>query len=325
MATPSERGRWLLLIHQLPKEPAYLRVKVGRRLSRVGAVALKNSVYVLPNTESTGEDFEWVRREIAQDGGEATVVEANLVAGMSDAEIEARFREAKDADYAELFREARALQVEATGRRKRPLSDEECARLQLEIGKLERKLQDIRTTDFFGASGCERMSGLLHELHATARAPARPAQPGGKRQPPRARTWVTRAGVHVDRIASAWLIRRFIDPEASFKFVPPKGYVPEASELRFDMFEAEYSHEGDQCTFEVLCTKFELDVPGLFAVAELVHDIDLKDGKFGRPETAGLASMIAGLALLHRDDDTRIARGSELFEALLTYFARKKP
>jgi hypothetical protein len=142
---------------------------------------------------------------------------------------------------------------------------------------------------------------------------------------PRGRTWITRAGVHVDRIASAWLIRRFIDAQASFKFVPPKGYVPEPRELRFDMYEAEYSHEGDRCTFEVLCAKFELDEPGLGALAELVHDIDLKDGKFGRRETAGLAAQIAGLALLHRDDDTRLARGGEIFDQLLAYFARRKP
>jgi hypothetical protein len=169
------------------------------------------------------------------------------------------------------------------------------------------------------------VNGVLYELRETAAAHAPVSQTSVQIEPPRARTWVTRTGVHVDRIASAWLIRRFIDPEATFKFIPPKGYVPHELELRFDMFEAEYSHEGDQCTFEVLCTKFALDVPGLRAVAELVHDIDIKDSKFGRAETAGLAAMIAGLALQHRDDDTRIARGSELFETLLAYFARKNP
>ena len=138
------------------------------------------------------------------------------------------------------------------------------------------------------------------------------------------RTWVTRTGVHVDRIASAWLIRRFIDPDATFKFVPAKGYAPEPGELRFDMFDAEFSHEGDLCTFEVLCARFALAEPGLCAVAELIHDIDVKDGKFGRPETAGLAAQIAGLALLHREDEARLSRGAELFDELLTYFAKKK-
>ncbi|HEU5075321.1 MAG TPA: chromate resistance protein ChrB domain-containing protein, partial [Polyangiaceae bacterium] len=122
----------------------------------------------------------------------------------------------------------------------------------------------------------------------------------------------------------AWLIQRFIDPTPTFKFVPAKGYVPEPGELRFDMFEAEFSHEGELCTFEVLCARFGLEVPGLAALAELVHDIDVKDAKFARPETAGLGAQILGLCLLHRDDALRLARGAELFDELLTYFARKR-
>jgi hypothetical protein len=128
----------------------------------------------------------------------------------------------------------------------------------------------------------------------------------------------------VDRIASAWLIRRFIDSESSFKFVPAKGYVPDAGELRFDMFAAEYTHEGDQCTFEVLCRRFALDVPGLSAIAELIHDLDLKDQKFGRPEAAGLAAQLTGLTLVHPDDASRIEHGSALFDQLLQYFAMKR-
>jgi hypothetical protein len=136
--------------------------------------------------------------------------------------------------------------------------------------------------------------------------------------------WVTRRGVHVDRIASAWLIRRFIDPMASFKFVQAKGYQPEAKELRFDMFDAEFSHEGDLCTFEVLSARFGLTEPGLIALAELIHDIDIKDGKFARPETAGLAAQISGLTALHPDDETRLIRGAEICEELLAHFSRKR-
>ena len=281
-------------------------------------------MYVLPKNEATAEDFEWIRREIVQAGGDATVVEAQLVAGVTDTEIEAKFREAKDAEYAELLRELRMVQSEVVGRRKRVLSEDARLRLQSELKKSEAKLKDARTSDFFGASGSQAVEGLLHELRAKAEPESAAPACLPVQAPPRARTWVTRAGVHVDRIASAWLIRRFIDPEATFKFVPPKGYAPPPGELRFDMFEAEYSHEGDLCTFEVLCMRFELNAPGLRAIAELVHDIDIKDAKFGRAEVAGLAAMIAGLALLHREDEVRLARGAELFEELLTYFARKR-
>jgi hypothetical protein len=134
---------------------------------------------------------------------------------------------------------------------------------------------------------------------------------------------VTRTGVHVDRIASAWLIRRFVDPDAAFKFVPAKGYTPEPGELRFDMFEAEFTHEGDRCTFETLCSRLGLADSALQALGEVVHDIDLKEEKFGRPETAGVARLLAGLARRTRDDHERIERGSQLFDDLYESFPRR--
>jgi hypothetical protein len=139
----------------------------------------------------------------------------------------------------------------------------------------------------------------------------------------RGRTWVTRKGIHVDRIASAWLVRRFLDPEARFKFVASKGYVPEPGELRFDMFEAEFTHEGDRCTFEVLLDRFGLDDAGLRAIGEIIHDIDLKDARFGRAEKAGIERLIAGIALTQKDDEARLSRGSALFNDLYESFARK--
>ena len=138
------------------------------------------------------------------------------------------------------------------------------------------------------------------------------------------RTWVTRTGVFVDRIGSAWLIRRFIDPEAPFKFVLAKGYVPEPDELRFDMFEAEFTHEGDRCTFEVLLGRAGLDDDrGLSGIAEIVHDIDLKDGKFARPEAEGIKSVLTGICNGTHDDDERLARGGAVFEDLYRSFTRR--
>jgi len=139
----------------------------------------------------------------------------------------------------------------------------------------------------------------------------------------RGRVWVTRKGVHIDRIGSAWLIRRFVDPDARFKFVVAKGYTPAPDELRFDMFEAEFTHDGDQCTFEVLLARLGLDDPALRPIAEIVHDIDLKDGKFQHPETVGLDHLIAGIALRHRDDEPRLRDGAAVFEGLYEYFRRK--
>lgn len=311
-----------MLIHQIPPKPAYLRVKVGRRLARIGAVALKNTVYVLPRSEAAQEDFQWVLREVTAAGGEATLLDAHLIDGLTDSEVEGLFRSARDADYLALADEARALEQNLDGE-----VDEGVRReVASDLARLERRLEEIAAIDFFGASGREAVHGVLASLRARVTPPSTPpaAPVPTTRDEYRGRTWVTRTSIHVDRIASAWLIRRFIDPDATFKFVPAKGYVPADGELRFDMFEAEFSHEGDLCTFEVLCVRFALHVPGLGPVAELVHDIDVKDAKFGRPEAAGLAAQLAGLCLVHREDEARLARGTELFEELLTYFARKR-
>ena len=140
----------------------------------------------------------------------------------------------------------------------------------------------------------------------------------------RDRTWVTRQGVYVDRIASAWLIRRFIDTQARFKFVSGKGYRPEDGELRFDMFEAEFTHEGDKCTFEVLLDRCALKDPALRAIAEIIHDIDLKDDKFGRTEVAGIRTLVEGISIATEDDSERIARGTGVFNSLYDYFKKKR-
>jgi hypothetical protein len=239
--------RWLLLIHQVPPKPDYLRVKIRRRLQGLGAAALKSTVYVLPETDEALEDFEWLGREIRSLGGSAVVCSATIIDGISDEEIDAM------------------LHIEA------------------------------------GVPEDEQRAAVVESV-----------EPG--------RTWVTRIGVFVDRIASAWLIRRFIDPDAMFKFVPARGYTPRAGELRFDMFDAEYSHEGEQCTFQTLAERFGLRDRALTVIGEIVHDIDCKDERFGRPETAGVASLIRGIAEAHDDDMRRIERGSAAFDDLYASF-----
>jgi hypothetical protein len=136
------------------------------------------------------------------------------------------------------------------------------------------------------------------------------------------RTWVTRQDVHVDRIASAWLICRFIDPEARFKFVAARGYSPKRGELRFDMFEAEYTHVGEDCTFQTLVRQFDLREAGLRAIGEIVHDIDCKDDRFNRPETAGVSGLIGGIVKAHDTDQTRIERGSAALDDLYAFFRK---
>jgi hypothetical protein len=314
-------GRWLLLIHQLPPKPDYFRVKIWRRLQRIGAVTIKSSVYALPATEPAREDFQWLLREITAGGGDASVCEARFVEGLSDEQLEALFNAARDADYHQLAEDARhALEQPSEN----PGADRSRDALAAELTRLRRRFTEIVAIDFCNAPGREVAAGLLTGLEARLRA-AEEERPAGALRPEeyRGRVWVTRRGVHIDRMASAWLIRRFLDPEARFRFVDPKAYRHSKGELRFDMYEAEFTHEGDRCSFEVLRDRFGLKAPALAAIAEIIHDIDLKEPRYQRPETAGVDHLILGIAMGHKEDEARLARSAALFDDLCTYFQKK--
>ena len=283
MPGPSQVSpRWLLLIHQLPPSPAYLRVKTARQLQKIGAVAVKNSVYVLPNTEAASESFAWLSKEIAAGGGEATLCESSFVGGTSNEAVEALFHAARGKDYQELADDVRSA-LKALGKARR-MDDSKRAAAESALARFRRRIGEIEELDFFGGPGREATASLLATFEERLREPVGEVPATRDAAPRRVKgaVWVTRKGVHVDRIASAWLIKRFIDREAKLKFVPPKGYSPADGEIRFDMFEAEYTHEGDHCTFEVLARRFEVSDPAVTAIAEVVHDIDVRDGKFGR-------------------------------------------
>jgi hypothetical protein len=258
----------------------------------MGALALKSSVYVLPNTAESLEDFQWLQREIVAEGGEATVCIASLLAGVTEAEMREMFRSHRDTDGAQ---EAGATDIE----------------------RLRHRLEEVVTLDYFDAPGRIRAEHAVRQLEEYS-APQPKA--GSRPNIGRGRTWVTRVGVGIDRIASAWLIRRALDPSATFKFVPADGYAAEPSELRFDMFEGEFTHVGNRCTFETLLVEFDLRDDALQAIAEVVHDIDCKDVKFGRSETAGIASVIRGITLAHEDDAERLSAGAGVFEGLYSQF-----
>jgi hypothetical protein len=280
-----KEGRWLLLIHQLPPKPDYFRVKIWRRLQGIGAVAIKNSVYALPFSAEATEDLQWLRKEITAGGGEASVCRASFVDGLSDSQIEALFRAARDAEYAELTRAAEKTDSPS------------------DSSRLERRLRDIAALDHFGASGRKAAEAAVAKLKTRKTTRGKP-----ERSPVKGHLWVTRPDVHVDRIASAWLIKRFIDTRARFTF----GEAREGA-VSFDMFEGDYTHEGDRCTFETLLHRFGLEQDAtLRAIAEMVHDVDCKDGKFGRDETAGFAQLIAGIVKRNARDEARLERGAEL-------------
>lgn len=306
---------WFLFLHQIPPKPSYFRAKVLRRLTQLGALAVKNSAYLLPANDETHEDLQWLLREIRTEGGEAWMFRSQVAGGETDDGLRAKFRSLHAADWLELSTSARSLLDGLRAGRSEAgagLDD------RTKIENLQRMRADLRRTDFFGASERDETECLMIELEKEAAPPkATATQDNGIHTSSlQGRTWITRAGVRVDRIGSVWLIRRFIDPEARFEFVNEAKFEIRPGDLRFDMFEGEFTHQGDSCTFEVLLERCELTEPALRELAEIVHDIDCKDGKFGRPEVAGVQALIDGIVLGSVDDLKRIDEGARLFDAL---------
>lgn len=313
----AQKNRWLLLIHQIPRTPSYLRVKVWRRLQRLGALPVKNSVYAMPAGDQALEDLVWVVREIEQGGGEASICEAAFVHGLSDEQVEAAFRAARDADYRAIAADARRLGA-ARGSKVAAVAPG----LADEVERLKRRLAETTAIDFFKAAARSEAVTSVGRLERGTIESKRRAAPVTRDL--KGKTWVTRRDVFVDRMASAWLIRRFIDRSATFKFVPGKKYEPRRGEIRFDMFGGEFTHEGDRCTFEVLVERAGLDDPGLTAIGQIVHDIDLKDSKFERPETPGIERVMQGIALALADDKARLERSGPIFDGLHELLSKRR-
>jgi len=314
-----------MLIHQLPPKPTNLRVRIWRKLQKLGAVAIKSSVYVLPANDKTHEDFQWLKQEIETTGGEAAVFRADAVEGATDREIIAAFRKARDTEFAEITAQLDGLtgSIREQNRGKH-LSAGRLTAHENELDRLHAELERVVANDFFTAKGraaalsaYERCQRLLRSSQ-TPIARASESSAKGNALAVRdyqGRRWVTRRNIHIDRLASAWLIRQFIDKRPRFYFVNEGDQVENA--IPFDMFGAEFTHHGEDCTFETMVKRFGLGrVKGLQELAEIVHDIDLKDDKFHRLEATGLKAMIDGLCEKASDDRKRLQQAHIIFDGL---------
>jgi hypothetical protein len=309
--------RWLLLVHQLPPHPSNLRVRTWRRLQELGAVAVKQSVYVLPDNPEAREDFEWLKVEIEGAGGEVSVYSAEHLDTTAEASLIEEFRRARQVAYAELAAELQRLH--RTGQsRSAPASR------RRDLIRYRQRFAAIERIDFYGSAGRDRVVSLLAELEGVAPGDERKRRSqksdDGNSQDYSGRLWVTRPRPGVDRMASAWLIRRFIDATARFGFLTDVKAAP-VDALPFDMFGAGFGHEGDRCTFETLVARFDIDDAAVTRLAAIVHDLDLKDGKFGAPEAATLGATIDGLQLSCPDDQQLLEHGRVMFEALYRSFS----
>src|SRR5262245_50620225 len=342
---------WLLLIFQLPSRHSPARVKVWRRLQRIGAVLLKNSAWAMPESAEAREDLEWLKAEIVASGGEAMVLVGHAPQQATEDEIVAAFRDARAKDLEALRKDASDL-LERWSRRlsgrgsktagakadwphvssersdvaKADLSRRSAEGAKAEAQALRRireRARELDAIDFFRSASSDEVAQLVAQLERHARrgqAMKSSIEADGATlavKDFKKKVWVTRPRPGVDRMASAWLIRRAIDPNATFVFrTKPRG-----SEIPFDMYTGDFGHHGERCTFETLAGRFALRDPAVAAIAQIVHDLDMKEARYNRPEAPAVGKLVEGLRQMHKDDGALLEQGIAMFEALSRSFA----
>jgi len=302
----------LLLLVGVPPTPSSLRVRVWRRLRTLGAVPLKRSAYLLPDTPERYEDFTWLAQEVQRDGGDATLIRVQQIENVSSSDVLRLFHEPRDQDYKQLAARYRKL-LQSLDKK----SAAKSARVQEELTRLTKDHRRIRDIDFFDAPGGAEVRRLEEAIAMRTRRPEsvrREERPALDLSKLRGRQWVTRPRPHIDRIASAWLIKRFIDPNAEFLFAPPPEFPKDA--IPFDAPGVELSHQGEDCTFETLIKRARLRDRRLARLAEVVHEADLRDGKYTHEEARGIDVAVRALLAASTDDHQVLAQGMAMFEGL---------
>lgn len=302
---------WLVFSYSLPsKASSSPRVTLWRRLRRIGAIAI-NSVQILPERDECLEAFQWLAQEVQKAKGEALIMRVEQFEGLSDAEIVERFREACREEYAQIDTEATKLEKALESL----TESEERTSISESLERLYKQHAEISRIDFFdcleGAQVIAHLNQIAQNISPSDAAMEIAAVAVEQYQH---RQWVTRPRPHVDRLACIWLIRRFINPNASIRYAKEAA----ADEVTFDMDAGEFQHQGNLCTFEVMVKAFGLDNPGLQILGQIVHEIDLRDGLYRQPQTAGVDALLRGWLLANFSDEALETHGVALFEGLYT-------
>jgi len=320
---------WLIFSYTVPAKNPNVRVKAWRRLQAVGAVQLKSSLYVLPFSEANHEHLQWLAREVEELGGEAVFFHCQAVENLTEAEIKNLFGKARDEDYSRLHEEmqtfAKHLEAGAGDR------EGKTREIQLGLKKFTRRFQAIQEIDFFPTGQAERTAILLASLAdrvkiLSGEGPG-PESPGIlKKEDYQGKTWVTRKRPYIDRLASFWLVRRFIDQDAKLSFISPREEMKKDPGLvYFDMAGAEFTHRDRLITFEVLAAAFGLQDRGATRLAALVRAIDLKEDLEGLEEAKTLKDLVDGLVSITPNDDELAQRSLLIFDALYTVYQGESP
>ena len=309
---------WIVFSYSLPtKAASSRRVALWRRLQRLGAVTPKAGVYVLPERDDCTESFQWLAQEVQQAKGEAVVMRVDRFEGLSDQQLIDLFHDSCREKY--LILESEASEVEkALVAVKKPKTK---PGILDHLEKLQKRYTEVARVDFFESLEGRRVSNKLRAIEGSLRfkISGAPRAASATAADFKNKHWITRPHPHVDRLACTWLIRRFIDPKAVIRY----GTQPEPEEVSFDMRDAVFGHEGNLCTFETMLAAFGLTESALKVLAEIVHEIDIRDGRYARPETGGVDIILKGWLLAGLSDSELESRGLELFEALYTAFSRR--
>jgi hypothetical protein len=315
--------RWLTLLMTLPPTPTRHRVGVWRKLQRMGAVRLRGSAWILPETAETTELFQWLVQEIQSFRGEATLLHVDRIGNMTEDQVRALFHKSRTVEYQAVVQGCREILSHLD--RFRTTHRGSAAQLRAKLDGLKRDLDRIQSIDHLEAPAGARARTLWETTAKRLRAvETRPHVAGGRHRaslPPRGSTWVTRPRPHIDRIASAWLIKRFCDPDATFAFADAADAARKG--VPFDVLGADFGHHGEDCTFETLIKRFRVKDQRVKVIAEIVHEADLHDGKFTRNEATGVDLAIKGLAAATEDDQELLERGMAIFDGLYTVLKQK--
>ncbi len=304
-AAAISKTTWLLLVFSLPTQRKSERVQVWRKLKRIGALALGPPGYLLPNSAANQEHFEWLAATIRGYKGQASLIRVQAIDDLPFEKLVQRFDEARSRDYHALMIEISRMQKQKTWN-------------GIQVSSVRRRFEEITAIDFFNCALQKHTEELL--LRATLARDTKPStRPERTRSAKKAefnnKVWITRPRPGIDRVSSAWLIKSFIDRAATFAFSDRAAEVPDA--IPFDMFEGSgFSHVGDDCTFETLCNEFAIRDPKVRVIAEMIHDADLRDDKFGRSEGIAIDAVLTGWAELGIGDEVLLVRGIEIFEGL---------
>ena len=302
---------WLLLLLRLPATHKAERVAVWRKLKKSGAIQIQTSTYILPDEPARYELFQWLTQEIRSAGGDATLVRAREIEGLPNEKLIELFNTTRAKEYATLRESLRGALSHRRKTRSSPAVGDN-------LDRVRKQFREIRQTDFFNCPRAQDVEMLLRKMEGTQLGEASVSKVATRDY--RSRTWVTRPRPEIDRVGSGWLIRKFIDPKAKFIFakrIPANGRA-----VSFDMLDAEFSHHGEDCTFETLLKRFRIQDKAAHKIGEMIHDADLDDGKFQRTECIGIDRVLKGWAREGISDQEILRRGLQCFDGLYAFLRR---